>query len=101
MPAATMRSADVLHRGGRRRDHADRDPLLADQRGEVVDVHDLEPPHPLADLGRVGVHQRGDAEPALGEPLVVGEGLPRFPIPAITIAQSCVSPSSRRIWWIR
>ena len=35
----------------------------------TVDAVDL-----LADLGRVGVDERGDREAALGEPAVVGEG---------------------------
>src|SRR5205085_2357529 len=57
----------------RRRDHRDGDVLAGHDHGQVVDVVHHEAVDALADPGRVGVEERGDAEPAVAEARVPGQ----------------------------
>ena len=66
---------DVLRVRRRRRDHADRDPLRANELGQIVEVPYLHPVEAAADLRGIHVDQHRHTEPALGEPLVPGERL--------------------------
>jgi hypothetical protein len=66
--------AHLLGGGGGGGDDADRHLLLLDDAVQVVDVVDGELVQLLADLVAVGVEQGGDAEAALGEAPVVGQG---------------------------
>ncbi len=58
---------------GRRRDDADRDPVLDDQPFEVVEVVHDEAAHPLADLARISIDQARGAKAARGEAAVIRE----------------------------
>ena len=93
---------DLLGRGGRRRDDADRDRVLLDDAGEVVEVFDHDAADALADLLGVGVDERGDAESPRAEARgSSASAAPRLPTPTMTTGQSSVSPSSREISWSR
>ena len=57
----------LLGRGGRDGEHADDDVLLLDDLAQVVGMADGRGPDLLADLARVGVEDRDDAEAVVGE----------------------------------
>ncbi len=65
--------ADVLRRGGRGRDDADRRPAAADDLRQIVDVAHRQAGYLLADALPVSVEQADHPKPAGGKPAVAGE----------------------------
>ncbi len=66
-PAADEIVRRPLGRVGRDREHADDDVLLAHELAEPVVRLDRDVPDRLPDLRRIGVDDRGDVDPVLGE----------------------------------
>ena len=78
-PAATRSSASPCAAAVGHREHADDDVLLLDDRAQLVVVaHDVLA-DALADLGRVGVEDRDDAEAVVGEDLGGGDRAAEVP----------------------
>jgi hypothetical protein len=73
--SSNQQIGDLLGVSGGHRQDRQLDPLVADHRRDLVGAHDRQPVDLLADLGRVVVEQRSDADALAAEAFVARDRL--------------------------